>query len=147
MGKDATVGGAEVVETRFAIGSCAEAILGAASIAGKAPFALAALVGQTIALGCTECVLAGAVHHGSNAVLMDIAKTVVGEDKMVATIDIAVVLDDGGMAAGLCHRTDTGCLANPAGERGVEELNKDLTDIVANPFVENCADEMSVLLG
>ena len=66
---------------------------------------------------------------------------------MVAAIDIAVVLDDGGMTAGLGHDADAGLLAYPSSQRGIEELHIDFPHVVAHPFVENRADEMSVLLG
>ena len=58
---------------------------------------------------------------------------------MVAAIDIAVVLDDAGVAAGLGHRADARGLAHPTCQRGVEKLHEDLAHILANPFVEDGA--------
>ena len=74
MAEELAVALAQIVEAVLAVSCHAEKVLGAAAIAGKLPFAFTALAGQTVALGGTEFPLALAVHHGSDAIAVDIAQ-------------------------------------------------------------------------
>ena len=147
MGKETTIVVAEVVEARRAVGYRVETVFGAASVAGKEPGALATLLGQCVALDIAEGALTLAVHHCRDAVVVDVAQTVFGKDEVVAGIDIAIVLDDGSVTAGDAHGADAGRLTNPAGQGGVEKLYEDLSYIMAYPFIEYRAGEMSELPG
>lgn len=140
-------GGTEVVEMRMTVGGVAEAVLRAAAVAGKEPRALEALGRKGIALGLSEGTLARAVHHRCDAVCVDIAQTIVGENEMIAGIDVAIELHDGGMTAGLRHGANARLLAHPARQRGIKELHENLADIMAHPFIEHRAEETSVLFG
>ena len=137
---------AAVVLTEVVLG-VEETILGTAAVAGEEPLATPTAGGEGIALAATEGELTGAVHEGGNGRGVDVAEEEVGEDVVVAAVEVAVVLQGGGMAAGLGHGTDTGSLVHPAGKGGVEELDEDFADIVAHPLVEEGADEMGVLAG
>ena len=65
---------AQIVEAVLTVSCHAETVLWAAAIAGKLPFTFTALVGQTVTFGGTEFPLALAVHHGSDAIAVDIAQ-------------------------------------------------------------------------
>ena len=66
---------------------------------------------------------------------------------MVARIHIAIEFHDSCMAACLCQRTDSRLCTDPVGQGRVEQLDEIVTDIVAHPFVEECAEKFSPLLG
>ena len=66
---------------------------------------------------------------------------------MVAGIHIAVVLHDGCMTALLSIDADTWLRAHPSRQCGIEELHKDFAHIVAHPFVEDGAHEVTPFFG
>ena len=102
------VAGAEVVEARLSVGRAGEAVLGTVAVAGEEPFTLLALAGQGVVFGLAETLLAFAVHHLHQCLLVDVAQFVFGEDKVVARIDVAVELHHTGMAARTRHGADAG---------------------------------------
>lgn len=67
------VGIAEVVEVAVAVGRGEEAVLGATAIADEVPFAGVALGWQGIVLSLAEGLLASAVHHGREAVVVNVS--------------------------------------------------------------------------
>ena len=147
VGEEGAVGGAEIVERGIGLAGGEEAVLGAAAVAGEEPLALAALLGETVALGASEIGLAMAVGEGRERCVVDVAEAELREDEVVAAIEVAVVLHGKGVAAGGSHGADPWRFANPAGEGGVEELDEDFADIVEKPFVEDGCQVAGVLGG
>ncbi len=137
---------AEVVQARLAIGRAAEAVLGAPAVAGKQPLALAALRREAVAFSPSESPLPLAIHHRRDTLLPDIAQAILGEDKMVAAVHIAIVLNHGAVAAHRRHRADTRHLSDPAGQRSIKELHEDASHILPHPLIEYPAGEMRELL-
>ena len=146
MAEESAVGGAEVVEGALGIGGREETVLGTAAVADEAPVTVEALIWKTVALGTPEVTLSLAVEEGGNGIVIDVAQPVFGEYKMVAGVEVTISLYDGCMSTGFSHGTDAGRLTDPAGEGGIEELDEDFAYIVAHPFIEDCADEMSILV-
>ena len=99
---------AEIVQARFSLGCDGKSVLGAFSVAGKEEFAFLALFGKGALLVLTEGLLAFAIHHFHERLLVQISELEFGEDEMVARIDIAIVLDDQRIATRLAHRADAG---------------------------------------
>ena len=143
--EEGTIGLTEVVHWQLARASGDEAVLGAATVAGEAPLTLLALLREAVTFGCTKSTLPRAVHHGGDAVLMDVAQTVFGEDEVVTGIEVAIVFQRRCVATSLCHAADTGLLVHPAGQCGVKELDKDFSHVLPHPLVEDAAGEMGVL--
>jgi hypothetical protein len=65
---------------------------------------------------------------------------------VVAGIEIAVVFEGEGAAAGFGEDAHGGRGADPVAERGVEELDVDTSDVVPDPFVEDGGEERAVVL-
>ena len=80
--------------------------------------------------------------------VLDVAQQIVGFDKVVAGVEVAVVLDGQARAAGLVEDAHARRIhAQPVAQRRLEGLHVDLADIVAHPFVEDDAEEAAKLLG
>ena len=147
VGKETVIPLAEVIEPGFAGGRMTEAVLGAFAVAGKEKLALAALRGKAVALHGTKLLLPLAVHHLRQCMGADVAQLVLGEDEVVAGIDVAVVLHYAGMAAGLGQGTHAGLLAHPVGQGGVEELDEIFAHVMPYPLVEEGAEKFTPLRG
>ena len=146
MAEEPAVGGAEVVEGALGIEGRKETVLGASAVASEEPATMETLFGKAIALGTPEVTLSLAVEEGGNGIVIDVAQPVFGEYKMVAGVEVTISLYDGCVSTGFSHGTDAGRLTDPAGEGGIEELDEDFAYIVAHPFIEDRADEMSILV-
>ena len=147
MGEEHAVSLAQVVQSRFAVGRLAEAVLGTFAVAGEEPGALAALAGQAVALGLPELQLPFAVHHFHEALRVDVSQAVFGEDEVVAGVDVAVELHHSGVAARGCQGADARLLAHPVGQGCVEELDEYRAHVFLDPLVEQCAEERAPLPG
>ena len=73
----------------------------------------------------------------------DVAELVLRIDKMVATIDVSVVLHHESIAACLGEGAERGGNAAPLGKGVVEKLYEDAPHVGAYPFVIDIADELS----
>lgn len=124
-----------------------DAVLGALAMAGKEPFALLALLGQAVRLHRGKALLLGAVHQLVERVLVDVAQLVLGEDEVVAAVDVAVPLHHAGMPASFGHRADSGQHADPVGQGGIEELDEHRAHIPPYPLVEDGTEEVAPLGG
>lgn len=144
--KETVVAGAEVVETGLTIGGAQETIFGTLAMTGEEDVALATLTRHVVALDARELLLARGVHEFVDGVVADVAKTILGEDEMVAGIDIAIVLDDTGMTAVGSQGAESGRQVHPVGKCGVEDLDEELTDIATHPLVEHGTEEVAPLL-
>ena len=109
------------------------------------PFALATLTGQSLLLQAAETVLFRAVKHLGQTIRTNVAKLVLRENKVVAGIHIAILFHDGCMTAFLGIDTNAWLGSHPSGQRGIEELHKDLADIPLHPFIEDGAHEPAPL--
>ena len=75
------VAGAEVVESRFAVGRESEAMLGTLAVAGEANFALATILGQRITFGVAELHLLRGLHEPIERLLQIFPKRCSGYTK------------------------------------------------------------------
>ena len=113
--EEAAVAGAEVVEARLAVGGLEETVLGAAAVAGESHLAASAVVGKGVAFGGAELALLGAVDHFGKRLLAKVAELVLRVNEVVAAVEIAVVLDGEGVAAGFGVDSDAARSAEPFG--------------------------------
>ena len=67
-----------------------------------------------------------------------------GKYKVVARIYVAVEFHDAGMSASLGHGADARLRTYPVGSR-VEQLDEEISYILAYPFVKQGAEEVSPL--
>lgn len=91
-------------------------MLGAFSVAGEKPFALKAFGRELVALVDAEGCLLVRAHHICDWFVGDVAEEIVFIDKMVARVEVAVVLDDGIASAGLGECAGAGHLPDPSGQ-------------------------------
>ena len=103
------------------------------------------MAGKRVELVLSEALLAFAVHHFHQRLLVDVAQLIFGEDKVVARINVAVEFHYAGMSARTCHGTDTRLLPYPIGQGRVEQLYVISSYIFFYPFVEQTAKEVAPL--
>ena len=136
---------AEVVQAGLSAGRVQEAVLGTSPVAGKTHLAAAAEFRQALRLGASELLLPGGVDKSADGRFVDIAQLVFGQDVVVAAIQIAIVLDGDGPAAGLGVDAQACAHAQPRGHRLVEIAHEDRADVAVDPFFEDGNQESAVL--
>ena len=72
-----------------------EPVLGAFSVAGEKPFAAQTFGGEFVALVNSEGGLPVLAHHLGDRLVDDVAEKIVIIDKMVARVEVSVVIDYG----------------------------------------------------
>src|SRR5690348_3734135 len=137
------VSGAQVIQAGFAVGSANEAMLGTFTVAGKAHVAFAAVARKGIALIEAELHLLRRGDHRCQRILHDVAEPVFRIDKVIARVEIAIVLHGHGGAARFAEDAETGGNAKPCFESDVENLDVITSYVIAHPFVENCAEKVA----
>ena len=85
---------------------------------------------------CKLVLLLG-VHHFGDCACGEVPESVLGIDKVVAGVYVAVEFHHTGMAARTCHRANARRHPHPIGERGVKKLNIVLSYVVHYPFIED----------
>ncbi len=75
---------AEIVQAGGAVVVAQESVLRTLAIAGKQITAFATLAGQHLLLDARKLLLLRRIHHLGNGLLVQVAKLVLGEDKVVA---------------------------------------------------------------
>ena len=138
---------AQVIEARITISIADEAILGTFAMTGKFIAAFPALTRKGAVLDVAELLLFRPIEHFGERLLANVAKFILGEDKMIARIDVSIVFHHTGMSAIAGKDTNTRRYATPVGKRAVEEFDKDLPHIVSNPLVEKGNEEIAPLVG
>lgn len=141
------VGGAEVVETPFAVGGVSETVLGAFAVAGEADAAVATVLGEAVALGLAKGFCLRAIGEFTEAVVHQVPEFVFGVDVVVAGVKVAIVFHCEGAAAGLGEITKAAGDAEPFAEGDVKELDVGFADVAFDPGVEYFAEEVAVGLG
>lgn len=76
---------------------------------------------------------------------MNVAQLVFRKYKVVARIYVAVEFHDAGMSASLGHGADARLRTYPVGQGRVEQLDEEISYILAYPFVKQGAEEVSPL--
>ena len=145
--EEAAIAFAKVVQSGFSIGSFCEAVLGTFPVAGEEKRTLFALPRQTVVLGFSERHLPVAVHQFQQCVLMYVSQMILRKDEVVATEDVSVPFDGSGVAALFCQGADARLDAHPVCQCGVEDLDEEVAHVVAHPFVEDFAEEVSPFFG
>ena len=92
-----------------------------------------------------ELSLPVAIHQLNYRNFLNIAKQVVLVDKMIARVDIAVMLDHHCRPAGGRKDADPVRLTVPVGKGGIKVLDIDRSDIMPHPFVKDPYQELPVL--
>ena len=77
----------------------------------------------------------------------DVAQKILRINKMVARIDISVMLHHKSISTGLSHRAHSRSGSAPERKCRVEELDIGLPYVIGHPLVENVAQEPSISLG
>lgn len=135
---------AKIVLSRLSVARNAKPVLGAATIAKVPHFTVLALLREQVALVITELALLRRRHHFQKSLLMDVAEQVFRFNEMVARVEITVVLQRGSVPAG--WGVDAQQVAAEKGlKRYIEQLNKHLAYIMANPLLEDVDEELAVL--
>ena len=92
MLKETFVSRAQIVQSRFAILGFGKTVSWTFAMTCKLPLALAALGGKSFGLHVGKSHLLLAVKHVQNTAIADIAKIILRENEMVATIYVAIML-------------------------------------------------------
>ena len=137
-------GRAEVVQARLAVGGAGEAVLRAASVAGEANVAFAAVARERVALVQAELPLLLGGDQIDEVPVGDVAQQVAGLDEVIARVDVTGVLEREREPAGLAVHAQARGLPDPVRQRRVEHLHVHARDIVADPFLEDVDQEPSV---
>lgn len=147
MVEEPVIAFAQVIETWITISIADEAILRALSMTGKFIAAFPTLTGKGAMLDVAESLLFRPIEHFGERLLANVAKFILGENEMIARINVSVVFHHSGMSAIACKGTNARRYATPVGKRAVEEFDKDLPHIVSHPLVEKCDEEITPLVG
>ena len=102
------------------------------------PRALAALCGQGVTLEAAKGILLGTIRHLRQTFPQKVAKPVLGEHKVVAGIQVAIVLHHHGMPALLGIGAYARLHAHPSCQGGIEDLHKHLAHVMPHPLIEDC---------
>ena len=145
--EETVVAFAQIIKARIAISIANEAILGTLSMTGKFIAAFPALARKGAMLDVAELLLFRPIEHFGERLLANVAKFILGEDKMIARIDVSIVFHHTGMSAIAGKDTNARRHATPVGKRAVEEFDKDMPHIVSHPLVEKFDKEITPLVG
>ena len=77
---------------------------------------------------------------------LDIPQPVPGLDEVIAGVEIAVVLQGQRVAAGFGKDAQRGGQSQPGGKGRLEQLNKDIADVVRDPLVKDADEKPSPIL-
>lgn len=139
------VSGAQVVQSWLAIGRVDEAVAWAFAITGEQHFTITAVLGQAVELVLAEFTLLVRANQLDQVSLFNIAQQERRFDEVVAGVQVAVVFQGQGVAAGGLEDAQAG-LAHPVCQGCVEGLHEDLANIPAHPLIEDGDQEAPVLL-
>lgn len=139
------VSGAQVVQARLTVGGMQEAQAGTFAMTGFQPFANTALAGKGFFLELAKGGLLLAVHHLRQSVGKDITQLVLGEDKVVAAVNIAIMFHNDCVATLFGIDADARGNTHPTGKGRIEDIHEGFAYIMPYPFIENDAEEMAPL--
>jgi hypothetical protein len=146
VGEEELVTFAEGIEARFTFVCRVEAVFRTLTVAGEEPLTFNTIIRQCVSFVKTEAHLSCRVHQGTEVCLKNISDLVALIDKMVARIEVSVVLDDGIAATGLRQCTDSRLCSAPAGQDCIKLIYKDFTHIIAHPVIEYITKESAISL-
>ena len=138
---------AQVIKTWIAILIADKTILRTLSMTRKLIAAFPALARKGAMLDVAELLLFRTIEHFGERLLANVAEFILGEDKMIARIDVSVVFHHTGMSTIAGKDTNTRGYATPVGKRAVEEFDKGLPHIMPHPLVEKGDEEIAPLVG
>ena len=147
MGEESLIARAEIVEAALAVRRPEEAVLRTPAVAHGQDLAGLAKAGQPVQLGLSEGPLRRAFEQLDQRGLPDIPEAVLRVDKMIAGEEVAVMLDDGDVAAGLPEDAEGVLPAEGRCDCLLEYLHFDAPDILAQPLVKNGAEKIAEGLG
>jgi hypothetical protein len=122
-----------------------EAVLWAASIAGKAHVTIATVLGKCVLLVTPELPLSVGSHKIAERALPNVAEFEVGFNKMIARIKIPIVLQSNRIATSGSKHTDT-IHTDVRPQRRVEHLDVHGSDIMPHPLVEYFRKKLAELI-
>ena len=94
-----------------------------------------------------ELLLFRRVHHGGERLGVDVAEVVFRKHEVVAGVDIAVELHHARVTTLPGQGAYPRLLADPVGQGGVEQLDKQFTHVLLDPLVEDGAKELTPFPG
>ena len=137
---------AQVVEARFAVRRPAEAVLRASAVAHGEHLAFPAEAGERVPLCVAERALRAALQQTGQRGLENVTQPVRAIHVVIARKEVAVVLEDGYVAAGFAKYAQR-MLHSQRGPSGfVESLHGYAADVASDPLVEHSAKERPVIL-
>ena len=144
MGEKLFQARAKIVKTLFAVGCPGKPVLWTPAIARLQDLAIPAVLGQSVPLLASEFALRRVLQYFHERCFENVPDAVLRIDKMIAGVEISVMLDDHDIAAGLLENAQSMLHPEQGSERLIEVLDGDPADIVPEPLVENRAQELSV---
>jgi len=132
------------MQARFIIMGFYEAMFGAPALTSRQHLTLPAPARQCFLLGDAEARLQRALHHARKFIGRDIAQSVLGIDAMITGKNITVMLYDHGTTTGLGMNADRRRIADPGIKRPLKVHDKDLANILSDPFLENGNEKIAV---
>ena len=134
MGEKLPIALTEHIHARFGV-----PVLGAFPVAGREKRTVQAALGQAGPLAVSEAFHRLHFHELPDGRFKDIAYAVGGIHKVVADIQVPVVLNHGIPLAGLSKDAHPFLLAAPDRQGGIEELHVVLPNIGAHPLIKHIA--------
>ena len=119
-----------------------EAVLRALTVAGEEKTTLAARLRQFVPLVLSKLPLFVRAYQFGHGRLQDVSQQVIWLNEVIAGIQIAVVFQRQGQAAGACEDADRSCPAKPARQRRIKVKDEGVANVSVYPLVEDL-DEVS----
>ena len=98
---------AKIVKPRFAVGCAGKSVLWTSAIARAQDLALPAVSGDSVALDTSEVALRRVLQYFRERGFEDVPDAMLLVDKMIAGVEISVMLDDDDIAAGLLEQAQS----------------------------------------
>ena len=143
--KEVLVPGAKVIQPILSCCGLRKAMLGTLAIAGESYVALLAIGRKSRSLGSAETSLLLRCNQRSHGALHDVAEPVLGINKVVALVEIAIVFNRERPPALGSEDTQRLRHAIPRLECDIEDLYEDAAHVLNDPAVEDLLQKSSEL--
>ena len=143
--EELSITGTQIVQPGVPVRSLQKAVFGAFAIAGMPDLAVQTILWERIELGLAKLLLPTGIDEVFQRYDIQVPQEILGLHKVVATIDIAVVLHRQRAAACSAEDTERRFDVHPCAERLIEDLYEHAANVALNPFVKNIAQECAEL--
>lgn len=146
MAEKGLISGTEIIQAGLSVRRVYEAVARTLPVARKSYFAFAAVPRKGIALRVAEGTLPVRRHQLQKVLLLDVPQPEPGFDKVIAGVEIAVVLQSQGVAAGFGKDAQRGGQFQQGRKSRFEQLDKDkdVADVARDPLVKNADSTMGM---